>query len=81
MRLSILLLFVFTGIVSAQDPIVPKDAKLEKLFTGVMLTEGVAVAPDGQVYFSDITFSHQSTLENGQIHAGHIWRFDIYSII
>ena len=76
MRLSILLLFVFTGIVSAQDPIVPKDARLEKLFTGVMLTEGVAVAPDGQVYFSDITFSHQSTLENGQIHAGHIWRFD-----
>ncbi|MEC9095880.1 MAG: SMP-30/gluconolactonase/LRE family protein [Planctomycetota bacterium] len=76
MRLSILFLFFFTAVVSAQDPIVPKDAKLEKLFTGIMLTEGVAVAPDGQVYFSDITFSHQSTLENGQIHAGHIWRFD-----
>ena len=76
MRLSILFLFTFATLVAAQDPIVPKDAELEKLFTGIMLTEGVAVAPDGQVYFSDITFSHQSTLDNGQIHAGHIWRYD-----
>lgn len=76
MRFSILFLIGFATMVTAQDSIVPKDAKLTKLFTGVMLTEGVAVAPDGQVYFSDITFSHQSKLDNGQIHAGHIWRYD-----
>ena len=76
MRLSILLLFGLANTALAQEPIVPADAKLEKLFTGITLTEGVAVAPDGQVYFSDITFSHQSVLDNGQIHAGHIWRFD-----
>ena len=48
--------------------IVPKDAKLEKVFDeGVVLTEGVAVAPDGMVYFSDITFSHMSKDKQGVI--------------
>lgn len=60
----------------AGDPIVPPDARLEKLFEGITLTEGVAVAPDGMVYFSDITFSHVSRKEDGSIHAGHIWKFD-----
>ena len=60
----------------AQNKIVPRDATLEKLFTGITLTEGVAIAADGMVYFSDITFSHQARLENGSIHAGHIWKFD-----
>jgi len=43
----------------AQD-IVPEGGKLTKLFEASVLTEGVAVAPDGMVYFSDITFSHLS---------------------
>jgi gluconolactonase len=61
----------------ADDPIVPEDAKLEKVFDkGMVLTEGVAVAPDGMVYFSDITFSHVSLKEKGVIEAGHIWKFD-----
>ena len=60
----------------AQDPIVPPDAKLEKLFESKVLTEGVAVAPDGMVYFSEITFSHVSRDENGAIDAGFIWKFD-----
>ena len=60
----------------AQNQIVPRDVTLEKLFTGITLTEGVAVAADGMVYFSDITFSHQARLENGSMHAGHIWKFD-----
>ncbi len=43
------------------DDIVPKDAKLELLFTRTLdlkggLTEGPAVAPDGSIYFSDIPF-------------------------
>jgi gluconolactonase len=58
-------------------PIVPPDAKLEKLFDGgLVLTEGVAVAPDGMVYFSDITFSHISKEKNGVLEAGHIWKFN-----
>lgn len=60
----------------AQNSIVPEGSKVEKLFTGVMLTEGVAVAPDGLVYFSDITFSHQTVQDDGSFHAGHIWVFN-----
>ena len=62
---------------SEQQPIVPADGKLEKLFDGgVVLTEGVAVAPDGMVYFSDITFSFVTTDKKGAIEAGHIWKYD-----
>ena len=46
-------------------------AKLEKLYTGGHLTEGAAVAPDGSVYFSDITFTKETNMQ-----AGHILRFD-----
>ena len=60
----------------AQQTIVPPDAKLEKLFESKVLTEGVSVAPDGMVYFSEITFSHVSRDENGAIDAGFIWKFD-----
>ena len=60
----------------AADPIVPAGAKLEKLFDGIVLTEGVAVAPNGMVYSSDITFSHQAKDEKGAIQAGHIWMFN-----
>jgi gluconolactonase len=60
-----------------RPPIVPPGAKLEKLFDGgLVLTEGVAVAPDGMVYFSDITFSHVSKKERGILEAGHIWRYN-----
>src|SRR5215213_5825665 len=59
------------------DPVVPPDAKLEKLFDGcLVLSEGVAVAPDGMVYFSDITFTHVSRAEKKPIEAGHIWKYD-----
>ena len=34
----------------AAEPIVPPGAQLEKLFEGVVLTEGVAVAPDGRLF-------------------------------
>lgn len=60
----------------AQDPIVPPDAKLEKLFEGKVLTEGVAAGHDGMMYFSEITFSHLSRGPDSAIEAGHIWRFD-----
>lgn len=60
-----------------KNSIVPEDAKLEKLFDGgVVLTEGVAIAPDNMVYFSDITFSHVAKDKKGVIEAGHIWKYN-----
>ena len=61
---------------SAAD-IVPHGAELEQLFDGACtLSEGVAVAPDGMVYFSDITFTFVCRDEAGFREAGNIWRFD-----
>jgi gluconolactonase len=51
--------------------IVPAGAKLEQIFSGGVLTEGVTSAPNGTIYFSDITFTHQSGMQ-----AGHIMKFD-----
>ena len=79
-RVTGLLLFFYLMLsaagAAAQGQIVPVGAKPEKLFEGVMLTEGVAVAPDGMVYFSDITFSDQTRQDDGSFHAGHIWMFN-----
>src|SRR3954447_24114944 len=62
---------------SVGEGIVPAGAKLEKLFDGgVVLTEGCASAPDGTIYFSDITFSNASKNKQGVMEAGHIWKFD-----
>jgi gluconolactonase len=77
MRLSLLALLLLASPATAADPIVPPDAKLETVFDGgLVLTEGVAVAPDGMVYFSDITFTHVSRDMKKPIEAGHIWKFD-----
>src|ERR1700722_12424240 len=60
-----------------KGPIVPPDAKLEKIFDkGMVLTEGVTVAPDGMVYFSDITFSFHSREKGLPLEAGHIWKLN-----
>jgi gluconolactonase len=75
--LIVLGLVLVASAAHSADGLVPKDAKLEKVFDGgKILTEGVAVAPDGMVYFSDITFSHVSKDDKGAIEAGHIWKFD-----
>jgi len=56
----------------AQDrPIVAPGAKLERLFGEGFFTEGPAPAPDGSVYFSDITVGKASGYQ-----AGYIWRWD-----
>jgi gluconolactonase len=76
MRLAPLLILLAAGPLLA-DPVVPPDAKLEKVFDGgLVLTEGVAVAPDGMVYFSDITFTHVSRDAKAPLEAGHIWKYD-----
>jgi gluconolactonase len=56
---------------AADSDIFPQGAQLEKLFTGGVLTEGAATAPDGTIYFSDITFTYVSGMQ-----AGHIMKFD-----
>jgi len=62
---------------ATQHDIVPQNSKLELLFDGgQVLTEGVAAAPDGTLYFSDITFSHKTRDAKGVIEAGHIWKHD-----
>ena len=69
--------FLLAAPLAAGEPIIPPDAKLEKVFdAGLVLTEGVAVAPDGMVYFSDITFTHVSRAEGQPVEAGHIWKLD-----
>jgi len=55
MRTAVAILFCFIpALVFAQEPIVPKDAKLEKLGGDGEFTEGPAYGPDHCVYFSDI---------------------------
>jgi gluconolactonase len=77
MRSALLALLVLAAPVGAADPIVPPEAKLEKVFDGgLVLTEGVAVAPDGTVYFSDITFTHVSKEKKQPLEAGHILKYD-----
>lgn len=62
---------------ATQNEYVEPGAQLELIFDGgCVLTEGVAAAPDGRIYFSDITFSHRCPGEDGGLQAGHIWVYD-----
>ena len=75
-RLATIALALAASTALAQEPmgdpsIIPAGAKLEVLFDGAFFSEGPAVAPDGSVFFSDITFSKPSGMQ-----AGHIWRYD-----
>lgn len=74
---AILILFAVALPAAAQNAIVPEGAKLEKIFDGgLVLTEGVASAPDGMIYFSDITFTFFAKEKKIPIEAGHIWKHD-----
>ncbi len=77
MRRALFVLLLFATPAAAADPIVPPDAKPALIFDGgLVLTEGVAVAPDGMVYFSDITFTHVAKEKKQPVEAGHIWKLD-----
>jgi len=67
----LLVLAQAAGAVQGDASIVAPGAKLERLFGDGFFTEGPAQAPDGSVYFSDITFVQASGYQ-----AGHIWRWD-----
>jgi len=60
------------------DPaIIPPESRLELLFDDACFTEGVAVAPDGKVYFSDITFTSSCRHGDSALpQAGIIWVYD-----
>lgn len=78
MRYSLTLLAVagvlsFARVGAAEKPtgspdILPPEARLEELWNDGEFTEGVAVAPDGRIYFSDISRSADKP--------GQILRFD-----
>ena len=53
------------------EEILPQDSELVEVFSDAHFTEGPTVAPDGKVYFSDITFTHQTDMQ-----AGHIMRYN-----
>jgi len=70
--ISAMLVVFAPALLLTQDPsIVAPGATLERLFGDGFFTEGPAQAPDGSVYFSDITFVRTSGYQ-----AGHIWRWD-----
>ena len=72
MRGLTLCLFTLTisSTLSAQQ-VIPADAKVEKVFGGGVFLEGPAAAPDGSIYFSDITNPAATGMQ-----LGHIWRYD-----
>lgn len=51
--------------------VVAPGARLQVVFDGGVFLEGPAAAPDGSIYFSDVTRAGEHGLE-----AGHIWRYD-----
>lgn len=55
----------------SSETIIPSDSELQEIFSDAHFTEGPTVAPDGTVYFSDITFTHEADMQ-----AGHIMRYD-----
>lgn len=59
------------SVAAAQQPAIPAGAVVEKVFAGGFFLEGPAAAPDGSIYFSDITNPPASGWQ-----LGHIWRFD-----
>jgi gluconolactonase len=70
MKLPLGLLMAFAATELMSQVFAP-GAKLEKIYEGGHLTEGVAVAPDGAVFFSDITFTTVTGMQGG-----HILRYD-----
>ncbi|HEX2867801.1 MAG TPA: SMP-30/gluconolactonase/LRE family protein [Ignavibacteriales bacterium] len=69
---AVLIYLTFSCIIFAQEKgnIFPEGAKPEKVFGEGFFTEGPAEAPDGSIYFSDLTFTSES-----QMQAGYIWKY------
>ena len=61
----------FSQITNVTHQIIDSDSKIELLFDGGFFTEGPGMGPDGNVYFSDLTFTESSGMQ-----AGHLWKYD-----
>ena len=65
-----LVTLLFCADLSAQ--VIPPTPKVEKVFDGGAFLEGPAAAPDGSIYFSDITNPATTGMQ-----VGHIWRYGV----
>ncbi|MXZ33779.1 MAG: hypothetical protein F4Z21_00610 [Acidobacteria bacterium] len=63
--LSVAMIHHAGWVVAAGESAYFEDDSLETLFTGGVLTEGAAAAPDGTIYFSDITFTRTAGMQAG----------------
>lgn len=50
--------------------IVPANSKIQKVFNDGFFTEGPAPSSNGDIYFTDLTFTSETNME-----AGHIWKY------
>lgn len=74
---KLILIFLLTpSIIFSQinSRLTSNGSKLIRLFDGGFFTEGPAYGPDGNVYFSDLTFTSETNM-----HAGIIWKYDSQS--
>jgi gluconolactonase len=73
----ILIILLSPSIIFSQlnQKVTNEDSKLIKLFDDGFFTEGPAYGPDGNVYFSDLTFTSETNMQ-----AGIIWKYDSQSV-
>lgn len=71
MRSLITCLFCLVLCSELPAQLIPGGAKVDKVFDGGAFLEGPAAAPDGSIYFSDITNPSTTGMQ-----VGHIWRYD-----
>lgn len=78
MSMGLAAILLSTCAVGAPEVLVPADAKLEKVFDGgCVILEGVTAAPDGTIFFSDVTVTSLCHDPTGIYPAaGNIWRLD-----
>lgn len=71
-KLSLLILILSGSFLYSQENklIVPADSKIQKVFSGGFFTEGPAPSSNGDIYFTDLTFTSETNME-----AGHIWKY------
>src|SRR5574338_434804 len=74
---KLILIFLLTNSIffaQINNKITNEESKLIKLFDGGFFTEGPAYGSDGDVYFSDLTFTSETNMQ-----AGIIWKYDSQS--
>jgi gluconolactonase len=71
-KLALILLLTHSLVFSQiNHKVTNEDSKITKLFDGGFFTEGPAYGTDGNIYFSDLTFTSETNMA-----AGIIWKYD-----